>query len=67
MEASYPNRYTKLRSMIDTSNESWYNVWLTDEVDYEIWYEKNWETEIPKIDSRIFLQIISRFFSGMYW
>ena len=41
--------------MIDTLNESYYNIWLIDQVSFEIFLENNGEIDISKNDSGIFL------------
>ena len=43
-----------LRSMIHTSNESWNNMWLTDEVIFEIYFGKIGEINFLKNNSEIF-------------
>ena len=48
--------------MINTKNESYKNIWFTDDVSFEIWYGKIGEIEISIKTSGIFLQIISYFF-----
>ena len=48
--------------MINTKNESYKNIWFTDDVSFEIWYGKIGKVEIPKNVFRIFLQIISEYF-----
>ena len=54
--------------MIDTSNESLINIWLTDKASFEIWFGKIGEIEILKNDSNfIFFADYSCFFSWMWW
>ena len=53
---------TDLSSMIDTSYKMDYNIWLTNEVTFEISCGKIGELEIPKNDYSNFLWIIPGFF-----
>ena len=39
---------TDLSNMINFSNKSWHNIWLTSEVDFEIWFGNIGENEISK-------------------
>ena len=53
---------TDLRNIIGTSNDGKNNIWLINEVIFQIWFGKNGKIEVPNQWFRLFILIIPELF-----